>query len=393
MWSCKVFTLLFLIMLFPFVVSVAASPLSPGGEEYVAIWGSYAPDDSRESVHSYGIAMDAAGNVYVNDTENGRVRSYVFSDLPLAGESTLREISPAGVTGPVQITSLRSNEWTVGPGEDDDFATIQDAIGAAADGDTILIKKGIYKEHVVVNKALILDASYDAAIDGITLTADGCTLIGCMVFSGVWVESDNNVLNGVVTGWHFKGADRNWGGGFIVRGSHNTFIHCFVDGFYLGGGGIGMTMDLCSGNMVDRLSIIDSYEGIIIRGADNNVFRDCNICTRGDGVVLKDSDFNTFSDCSIHACDYTLSDAVTLLDSNRNIFTNCDLFGAQYGVHLCPNCEDDSFIQCTVRGGTADWYEIAFLVDEFPVEGGIIAVMTCGILGVLGVFMRKNGPK
>ncbi|WP_172673818.1 hypothetical protein [Methanogenium cariaci] len=89
-----------------------------------------------------------------------------------------------------------------------------------------------------MNKRLILYGGYDAGgIDGrVSLTADGTILIGCMVVSGgVWVESDNNILEGVLTGWYIDGS--HWiREGFIVwGGSHNTFTNCIVDGFFLGG--------------------------------------------------------------------------------------------------------------------------------------------------------------
>jgi pectin methylesterase-like acyl-CoA thioesterase len=38
----------------------------------------------------------------------------------------------------------------------DDYPTIQAAINAANDGDTIFVKIGTYYEHVVVNKSLSL---------------------------------------------------------------------------------------------------------------------------------------------------------------------------------------------------------------------------------------------
>lgn len=384
-WSYIAIASILVCMLLP-SAAVAAER-----EEYIVGWGSFAPAGS-ESVHSYGIAMDASGNVYVNDPENDRVRTYEFSDLPLVTEATLREVSPDRETETMGITSLRSNAWIVGPGEDDDFAAIQDAIDAATDGDTILIKSGIYRENVLVDKALVLVGSYDVIVDEyICLAADGCTLIGCVAVRGLLINSDYNTLEGVLTG--YPPINGLIGGeGITVYGSHNTFINCAVDGFWLGGGGIGMTIEGAAGNTFIRCPIIDSYNGIIIRDSDNNVFRNCAIWTRSDGVILENSDSNTFSNCAIDVNMYTHSNAITLLDSNRNIFTNCRFFGTQYGVFLGPNIEYNSFTGCTVDGMSADWYP-AILVDEFPVEGGAIIVAACSILGVVSVFMRRNDPK
>lgn len=49
-----------------------------------------------------------------------------------------------------------------GPGE---FATIQAAIGAATNGDTIVIAAGTYSEHVDVNKDVTIEGA-NAGIDG-----------------------------------------------------------------------------------------------------------------------------------------------------------------------------------------------------------------------------------
>lgn len=45
--------------------------------------------------------------------------------------------------------------------DDDGFAqyhTIGEAVDVAKDGDTIYVKPGIYREHIVMNKSIVLDA-------------------------------------------------------------------------------------------------------------------------------------------------------------------------------------------------------------------------------------------
>jgi len=368
MWWYRALGIVLICMLVP---SVAVAGAAADGEEYVVMWGSFGPGD-RDSVHPYGIAVDAAGNVYVDDPENGRVRTF-----PLGVH-----FSPVRDSMARDAASVRATAWTVGPGEDDDFATIQDAIDAASEGDTIIIASGTYVEDVVVDKALVLDGGYDAAIDGsITLAADGSTLIGCMVVNGVRVASDNNTIEGVLTGWTVNGmAGRD---SFWITGSNNTFTNCLVDGFFLGGGSIGVIIDPSVGNTFDGLAIIDSFIGIDVRGADGTLFRDCSILTRGDGILLGKSNSNTFTDCFIEAMDGW--SGVYLSNSHVNTFTNCRIFGSWHGVYFDASgmntftdcaissqrcgvyqgsfCVNNTFPGCIVHGGDADWCGYAFFAD------------------------------
>lgn len=426
MWPYKIFTLVSLCMLFLFVMSVAAAPLSADGEEYVAMWGSFTSDDRNESAHSYGIAMDAAGNVYVNDPERGRIRSYLSEELPLAVQVMPSKDYPVDKTRTMQITSMRSNEWTVGAGDDDNFATIQDAVNAAANGDTILIQSGTYKEDIVVNKSLILDGNNNAAIDGsITLTADGTTLLGCMVVSGVWVRSDNNVINGVLAGWHVgEGGDWPWGyGGFNVDGSYNTFTNCLVDGYELGPGATGMVIKGTTGNTFIQSSVIDSYIGTRLTDSTDTTLLKCHYVARANTLIIDECTNIKCIDCSMIVTDYIdtavelggsestfincniigggcgvfggLSSSFTdccilggtsgVCDGSENTFEDCTIFGKEYGIFLdvsrnndftgciisSESCgvyqgkfsKDNAFTRCTVHGDSADWCGFAFFND------------------------------
>lgn len=96
-----------------------------------------------------------------------------------------------------------------------DFATIQEAINAAANGSTILVNNGVYHESPVVNKTLTLlgadkqgtiiegarlETAYSGFGAGITVTADNTTVNGFTVRNwtyGIWLNpSRGTTVNG-----------------------------------------------------------------------------------------------------------------------------------------------------------------------------------------------------
>jgi parallel beta-helix repeat protein len=66
-----------------------------------------------------------------------------------------------------------------------DFPSISSAVGNATEGDTIVVRGGVYHENLVINKSLRLESESNAAvIDGL---GEGTV---------VWVNADNVVLSG-----------------------------------------------------------------------------------------------------------------------------------------------------------------------------------------------------
>jgi len=82
------------------------------------------------------------------------------------------------------------------------FTTIQDAIDAASDGDTIVVGDGTYHENLVIDKEITLQAGSGPVIDGnggvcITLAASNVTIQGFELMNGTqgilgWIDSPVN---------------------------------------------------------------------------------------------------------------------------------------------------------------------------------------------------------
>lgn len=143
----------------------------------------------------------------------------------------------------VRATSAATAKITV----PDDFPTIQQAINAANDGDTVFVKSGIYYEHVLVNKniSLIGQNWITTIIDGngslqsvVGLThLVSANMSGFMIRNtpdwgldfGTWISISS--LPRIVTEVAFvncHGAiERN--GSLSCTLYHNTFINCTYD--------------------------------------------------------------------------------------------------------------------------------------------------------------------
>ena len=108
------------------------------------------------------------------------------------------------------------------------FNTIQEAVVAASNGDTIYIKPGEYNEEVILNRSLTLMPltgengpiilKGDGLETGITITAEGCSLQGLTIqdFAGpaIYVQSSRNSIK--------KNVFKNANPAILVRGSHEN---------------------------------------------------------------------------------------------------------------------------------------------------------------------------
>ncbi len=105
------------------------------------------------------------------------------------------------------------------------YSSIQKAIKASSNGDTILVKSGTYFENVKVNKKLTLRGIGNPVVDArgsgsaITLAANGITLEGFTATGagdeGIKIFSNNNMLIG-------NNASNNYDGISMWYSSNNT---------------------------------------------------------------------------------------------------------------------------------------------------------------------------
>ncbi|WP_422369115.1 beta strand repeat-containing protein [Pelagibius sp.] len=140
-----------------------------------------------------------------------------------------------------------SADIVVGNVEGDDYTTIQDAIDAAQDGDTIYVRAGNYDETVTINKLVKLYGAFgDVAADDSDRSGTGETTIqGAIILSD---GADGTTIDG------FTIAD-----GATVQGQ--------LAGIYLAAGATDVVIE---NNVFERSGGFDSFRGILTTSGGGN---------------------------------------------------------------------------------------------------------------------------
>jgi len=194
------------------------------------------------------------------------------------------------------------------------FKTIQAAINAANDGDTIFVYSGIYYENVVINKSItlvgedrnttIIDGNYNG--DVVYITAD-------------WVNIS----------------------GFTIRNS-GGWLNAGVKIYYAN----DVTIKNCN--------ISNNYYGIWLDYSNNNSIYNCNISNNGDGISLGTEFDSSSNNNSIYNCNISNNDAGIYVDSSNNSIYNCNISNNDAGIQLWPSGNNNSIYNCNIISNNWD---------------------------------------
>ena len=175
------------------------------------------------------------------------------------------------------------------------YNTIQEAVVAASNGDTIYIKPGEYNEEVVLNRSLKLMPltgesgpiilKGDGLETGITITAEGCSLEGLTMqdFAGpaIYVQSSRNIIR--------KNVFKNANPAILVRGSNGNFIA--VNKMMDSQGGVAL-WENSSDNLVQENEIVGCNVSIVVREAAKNKILSNKISDAFWGIWLENAGAN-----------------------------------------------------------------------------------------------------
>lgn len=257
--------------------------------------------------------------------------------------------------------------------DDDGFSnyrTIQEAVVAASDGDTVYIKPGNYSEEVILNKSLslmpLLGESGPIILQGegketgVTVSSDGCILQGLTFqgYSGAAVRLlsqgnsiQNNVFEDSSPAILCSGSEgnsvtknliRNCQGGVALRDSsgNNSISENEIEGC-----NISIFMGESDSNGILENSIRDAYWGIWLDNSSQVQIQRNEISSRRYGILLLNGSSITVSDnlVGIENAEPDTSRAALLANVSGVDFLRNDLRGGELGL-AALECRNNSLL-------------------------------------------------
>ena len=132
----------------------------------------------------------------------------------------------------------------------DTFTTIQAAVDAASSGDTVLVKPGVYFEHIsITNKNIILTSSEGAEKTIIDGSGTGRPLYG------------TGASNTVIDGFTFTNGRATWGAGVYIGNCWVTIRNCIITKNTADYNGGGIYAGSYGGASLDKCVISDNTAG------------------------------------------------------------------------------------------------------------------------------------
>ena len=178
-------------------------------------------------------------------------------------------------------------------GEGIDYMKIQDAVGNASEGDTIIVYGGTYREDLIINTRLILKGIDHPVIDangswrGVMISADGCIIDGFNITgsgdSGIRVYSDHNMMS------NNNVYDNKYDGIKLNDSNHNIIANNRV----LNNSDDGIDIDYSFNNtLINNIVRMSSYNGIELDYSDHNTIANNSVINNSDDGIDMDYSFN-----------------------------------------------------------------------------------------------------
>jgi len=224
----------------------------------------------------------------------------------------------------------------------DDYPTIQQAIDAAADTDTVLVAEGTYFENIDFNGMNITVAS-------LFLTTQDTTYISQTIIDGNQNDCvvrfvSGETMDAVLTGFTITNGTNDEGGGILISNSSPTLVGNVIAGnsSELRGGGVLITGDSSPVflNNIICYNTSDSYMAGL-------AFFSCSATSHG-----------TVENCQIYGNTTIVSAAgLAVYAANADVI-NCIISDNHAGsigggVNVLSNA-DANIINCTISGNTAE---------------------------------------
>jgi nitrous oxidase accessory protein len=226
-----------------------------------------------------------------------------------------------------------------------DYTTIQAAINNSADGDTIFVRKGIYRENPIVNKS-------------ISLTGENCSSTTIEISNSLRIQKEN----ATVTGFTIKGK----GGDGILGGTGISLeaSYCNISGNKVTEVTHGMIMfesnnSCITGNVFEN---IGSSSAIQLNFANWNLVSNNYIDSCVEGIqIWQNSNNNTVTENTIKYCQ-DVAIRFQYSDDNTIVGNNISLSG--YGTTIYGSnrntISNNNYVYNTVQFDASETYYLTF---------------------------------
>jgi parallel beta-helix repeat protein len=248
----------------------------------------------------------------------------------------------------------------------DGYATIQAALNASSDGDTIQIDRGVYSENLFVGKSVsFIGAGEGTVVQPLMWTQptlfimasnvsiEGIHLVnGSVAIKSMWSENlsiKNTSFEGNSYGIWLSGSDNG-----IVKGNifKENRVHLFFEDAklttihqnQLKGGTIGLSMILSGFNSITDNLIENCEAGFKLRNSGDNLIQGNEFTNCSIGIALMISSGNSIARNRVNAIPTFLDLTATSQNViSENEFEDVDVFAKNFGS------EDNNFILSKVN--------------------------------------------
>ena len=228
----------------------------------------------------------------------------------------------------------------------DDYLTIQSAVNAASTGDTIIVRDGLYKEHVIVNKQLTIKSERGYAncvvngegSDVFALYADGIRIEGFTITGGrhgIFINSNNNSISN-------NNISSNNDDGIYIPSSNNNIISNNI----ISNNGYGIFLWYSNNNCISDNIISNNNNGTYLYHSNNNSISNNNLLNNYKpyhygiyaGIYLEYSNGTNILNNNIsnnyNPPYYYGIYGIFLRYSNKTRISNNDISDNEYGIFL-----------------------------------------------------------
>ncbi|MCK9278832.1 MAG: Ig-like domain-containing protein, partial [Methanoculleus sp.] len=182
------------------------------------------------AVNQYNTTIDGLAFTWTcSDTSVGTVNETgYFTSLTYGRANVTAAIGAFNATVPVTVFPQSPLTWSVDGSGGANFTSIQAAVDAAFDGDTIVVGDGMYSESVAVTKRLTLRSENGpdgTAVNGtITISADNTTVSGLTITGN---STEYGIISNCCSGCTITGnviSDKGCGIRFVTRYINENYV-------------------------------------------------------------------------------------------------------------------------------------------------------------------------